>query len=218
MRDDMMNDLTQKLIIAMVAVPLLVAIFLTIKEAALVTTAIAITLVFANLDKFSRFKGVGIEAELRTVVDRAYAAIDELKELGLSLSGPIVDDMAVSGRMLQYIPLTHKLERVEKIAETLRKLGATPKEIDEACATIYGRVANDHIKAVLYALKVANPGKDSLFQGLGEGKMDSWERSALDKFIKDNVLNKSAETDEWILDEEYFRKNKKLRRPERWQS
>jgi len=48
---------------------------------------------------------------------------EQLKELGLSLSSPIVDEMAVSGRMLQDIPLKHKLERVEKIEDNLRKIG-----------------------------------------------------------------------------------------------
>jgi hypothetical protein len=68
-----------------------------------ITAAIFVALVFANLDKFSRFKGAGIEAELRTAVNEAYAAIEQLKELGLSLSSPIVDELAISGRMLQYI-------------------------------------------------------------------------------------------------------------------
>ena len=76
--------------------------------------------------KFSRFKGtfkgVGLEAELKTAVDEAYAAIEQLKELGLSLSSPIVDELAISGRMLQYIHLKYKLERVAKIADTLKKL------------------------------------------------------------------------------------------------
>lgn len=213
-----MNDINQKLIIALVILPVLVGIFRTPKEAGIVIVAIFLALCFANLDKFVRFKGAGFEAELRTAVDKAYAAIDELKELGLSLSGPIVDELAISGRMLQYIPLKHKLERVEKIKETLKNLGASPKEIDEACSTIYGRITNDHIKAILFALKTSNPGKEKLFEGIEEGKMDNWDKGQLETFIKDRELTKSSETNEWLLDLDYLLRTRKLRREKLWQS
>ena len=183
-------------------------------------TAICVALFFANLDKFSRFKGGagGIEAELRTAVNEAYAAIEQLKELGLSLSSPIVDELAVSGRMLQYIHLKYKLARVAKIAETLKKLGASEKEIEEVCSTIYERVTNDHLRRVLHSLRSSNPGKESLFEGLEDGKMDGWDKNKLEKFIKDSGLKKSEQTEEWIRDLDYFLKNRKLRREEQWQS
>ena len=97
-----MNALTLILIILLIVVPILLCFVRGAKEAAAVTLSISIALFFANLDKFSRFKGGGIEAELRTAVTEAYAAIDQLKELGLSLTSPIVDELAVSGRMLQW--------------------------------------------------------------------------------------------------------------------
>src|SRR5437762_11794238 len=98
-----MNDLTQKLIVALVIVPILVGIFRGWKEMGVTVGAIGISLFFANMDKFTSFKGGGIEAKLRTAVNDAYAAIEQLKELGISLSSPIVDELAISGRMLQFI-------------------------------------------------------------------------------------------------------------------
>jgi hypothetical protein len=131
-----MSDLNQKLIVAMVFIPVLLGIFRTPKEMGIAVGAIFLALCFANIDKIVRFKGAGFEAEMRTAVNKAYAAIEQLKDLGVSLSSPIVDELAVSGRMLQYIPLKYKLERVQKIAETLKKLGASQEEIDEVCSTI----------------------------------------------------------------------------------
>jgi hypothetical protein len=64
----MMNDINQKLIIALVILPVLVGIFRTPKEACIAVVAIFLALCFANLDKFVRFKGAGFEAELRTAV------------------------------------------------------------------------------------------------------------------------------------------------------
>jgi len=213
-----MNDLNQKLIIALVVIPILFGIFRSPKEMGIAVTAIVLALFFSNIDKFSRFKGAGIEADLKTVVDEAYAAIEQLKELGLSLSGPIVDEMAVSGRMLQYIPLKHKLERVEKIADTLKKLGALPGEIEEACSTIYERVTNDHTRRILHSLLDSNPGKETLFEGVKDGKMDDWDKEKIVNFINEHRLNKGEDADEGFLDLEYFLKNRKLRREDKWQS
>jgi hypothetical protein len=100
----------------------------------------------------------------------------------------------------------------------LKKLGASEKEIEEACSTIYQRVTNDHMRRVLHSLLSSNPGKQSLFQGLDHGKMDNWDKGKLEKFIKDNGLKKSEETEEWIRDLDYFLKNRKLKREEQWQS
>lgn len=213
-----MNDMNQKLIIALVVIPILFGIFRSPKEMGIALTAIVFALFFSNIDKFSRFKGAGFEAELKTAVTKAYAAIEQLKELGLSLSSPIVDELAISGRMLQYIPLKYKLERVAKIADMLKKLGASQGEIEEVCSTIYNRVTNDHIRGILHSLKNSNPGKDTLFEGINDGKMDDWDKAKIEKFIKENKLSKSKETDEWFLDLEYFLKNRKLRREDKWQS
>jgi hypothetical protein len=213
-----MNDLTQKLILSMVIVPVLFGIFRGPKEMGLAAAAITVAMFFANLDKFSRFKGAGIDAELKTAVSDAYAAIEQLKELGLSVSSPIVDELAVSGRMLQYLPLKNKLEQVEKIRQTLRKLGASDKEINETCSTLYDRVTEDHMGRILHGLRESNPGKESLFEGLDTGKMSGWDRSKLEKFINDNGLKKNGETEEWIRDLDYFLETRKLRREDEWQS
>jgi hypothetical protein len=213
-----MNDLTEKLIAALVIIPVLLAIFRGWKEMTVVAAAIGISLCFANLDKFSRFKGAGIEAELRTVVNEAYAAIGQLKELGVSLSKPIVDEMAVSGRMFQYIHLKYKLQRVATIAETLKRLGATDMEIEEACSTIYQRVTTDHINGAVRTLQKVNPGKEELFKGVLEGNIGFLDKAWLEKFIKENALVMNEETEEWIRDLDYFLSNKKLRREDKWQS
>jgi hypothetical protein len=213
-----MNDLNQKLIIALITVTALFGIFKGAKEVIAITAAFGVALCFANLDKLSKFKTAGLEVELRKAVNDAYAAIDQLKELGVSLSNPIVAEMAVSGRMLQYIHLKYKLEQVATIAETLKKLGASDKEIEGTCSVLYQRVTNDHMRKVLYTIKEANPDKQTLFEGLDAGKMDDIDRSKLENFIKNNALKTSENTKEAILDLDFFLKNKKLRRESEWQS
>jgi hypothetical protein len=210
-----MSYLTLILIVALVIVPILFGIFRRPKEMSIAAGAIIVALFFANLDRFSRFKGAGIEAELRTAVHEAYVAIEQLKDLGLSLSSPIVDEMSVG--LLQYYHVNYKLERVVKIKEALKKLGASEKEIEDACSSIYRRVTHDHMKRVLDCLLRSNTGKESLIKGLSDDETYNWDKSKLEKFIKDNELKKSEETEEWIRDLDYFLKNGKVRREEQWQ-
>ncbi len=213
-----MNELSQKLVLTLVIVPVLLGVFRTKGEMFLSITAIALALFFVNLDRFARFKAPGgFEAELQTAVTKAYAAIGELKELGLNLSAPIVDELALSGRMLQYIPIQFKLPRFQKIAANLKALGASPEEIARATETIYARVRTDHLARIAALLKNANPDKPAaMFDGL-TGRED-WDAKAFEKFIAENGLKEDDETKEWLLDLDYFRANLLVRRPERWQS
>jgi hypothetical protein len=213
-----MNELTQKLVVTIVVIPVLLGVFRSKGEMSLSILAIGLALFFVNLDKFTRFKAPGgFEAELRTAVDKAYAAIGELKELGLNLSAPIVDELAISGRIMQYIPLKFKLERVAKIAENLKALGASPDEIKKATETMYGRVTHDHLERIAAALKAANAGKPQAMFNELTGH-DDWDAKAFEKFIADNDLAEDEETRQWLLDLDYFRQNRKLRRDDHWQS
>ena len=141
-----------------------------------------------------------------------------MKKLGLVLTAPIVDELAVSGRMLQYIPLKYKLERVQNIADNLKKLGASQNEINDVCETIYSRVREDHIRRIIASLRETNPDKIDLLKNIFEKKLDEWDAPKIIKFINDNNLKKTKETDECFSDLEYFLKNKKLRREDKWQS
>jgi hypothetical protein len=78
--------------------------------------------------------------------------------------------------------------------------------------------ANSGIRGILYSLKSSNPGKEELFKGVNDGKMDNWDKGKIEAFIKENNLNKSEDTDEWFLDLDYFLKQRKLRREDKWQS
>ncbi|MGY3488743.1 hypothetical protein ACVW1C_006626 [Bradyrhizobium sp. USDA 4011] len=67
-----MNELTQKLVVALVVFPILLGVFRSKGEMSLSIVAISLALFFVNLDKFARFKTPGgFEAELKTAVDKA---------------------------------------------------------------------------------------------------------------------------------------------------
>jgi len=213
-----MSRLNTTLIIALVVIPTIFGALKMPAEMGWAIASIGLALIFANLEKFSRFKGAGFEAELRTAVDKTYAAIGQLKELSLVLSAPIVDELAVSGRMLQYLRLKYKLEHVEKISSALRKLGASESEIQDVCATMFQRVRSDHIRAALICLKKANKDKSAVFDGCEDWDVRDWDKDKLEAFIHEGALDKNEEVIEWIRDLDYFEQTKKLRREDKWQS
>src|SRR5437016_1000407 len=117
-----MNELTQKLIFALVVLPILIGIFRGAKEMSIVAGAVTVALFFANIDKFSRFKGGGIEAELHTAVKEAlFAGLDDgqmdgwdkskleqfIEKNGLKKNGETEEWL----RDLDYFLLNHKLRR-----------------------------------------------------------------------------------------------------------
>lgn len=54
-------------------------------EMGLATVAGATAAAFLHLDKISRFKGAGFEAEMKKAVEQAYATIDEMKKVSKPL-------------------------------------------------------------------------------------------------------------------------------------
>jgi len=82
---------------------LVVSIFLfglkgMVAEMGIAVAASAVFLAFANLDKFSKFKGAGFEAELRSVVNEANATVEHLKSVATPLLVTSVDLMTKDGR------------------------------------------------------------------------------------------------------------------------
>ncbi len=206
------------LISLLVIVPTAFGLFRMPAEMGIATAAISLALAFRNLDKFEKFKAPGFEAELRTAVEKTYAALEELKDLSLAVAAPIVDTLAITGVMLKYIPLKYKLQRVEKIRETLRKLGATEEEITKACSTMYDRLEADHRKRILLTLLNANGEKKQLFDGLDGWDTEEWDRARIQRFIEEHGLTKSKDVEAALLDLDHYSQTKTLRRPDAWQS
>jgi hypothetical protein len=209
------------LVLVMVVVPAIFGFKQMPTEMGIQIGAIALALFFLNIEKFVRFKGPGIEAEIReakTVVDKAYAALDDLKNLGLALAEPIINSYAVLGRLWQHIPLKYKLADIEKIKTRLQQLGASEIEITSVCSTMTSRLTEDHIRSTLNALKEANPDKESIFEGVNDWNFQSWDKGKLTAFIRDNSLKADGEPTEWIADLDQFLSKGTLRREDKWQS
>ena len=200
------------LILLLVSVPIALSVWGKMGAASLSLISLSFGLVFWNLEKFSEFSGAGFAAKLRTAVDEAYAAIDEVKSLALSISSPVVSLMAIESSF-QYLPLKYKLEYAEKISSSLHELDIEKERIDETLSTIYGRVEQRHIEKILWAMNEKLPQEEKLFQSRGEIVPEDWPLDA----VKRKCTELGVDVSEEIKDLEYFKETRKLRNPDAWQ-
>lgn len=206
------NTINFVLIIALVVIPITLAIIYKIDVALLGLMSLLFALVFWNLDKFSEFKGAGFAAKLATAVSDAYAAIGEVRSLAVSISAPIASLMAVSGSF-QYLHLQYKLEYAEQIRKNLKELNICDKEISFALSPLYERVNQDHIKKILWAMNGQLDDDHKLFSNYDEIEPELWPLDAIKREAKRLRIN----VDDKIEEYEYFKLNKKLLKPENWQ-
>ncbi len=186
----------------------------------LVIIAIIVALFFSNLDKFETFKFISklftLEAGLRQAISETYAALEQLKELALALSEPMIASLTMSGQMLRRLKLEYKLENVEEIADTLRKLGASDEEINHACGFIYRRVAIILIRVILDNIKPENWESSDIYKDFANWDLSEWDKTRIERFAAENSLMFTPEAKEWMADLDYFMQKKKLRRPDKW--
>ncbi|ARM31769.1 hypothetical protein [Prosthecochloris sp. HL-130-GSB] len=206
------NTVNFILIVALVVVPIALAVIEKTAAASLSLIALSFALVFWNLDKFSEFKGAGFAAKLNTAVSEAYAAIDEVKSLAISISSPVASLMAVSSSF-QYLHLKYKLEYAEEIRSSLKELKISEEKINSALSALYDRVSEDHIRKALWALNDQLDEGQKIFKNYDEIDPDSWPLDAIKRESKKLGVN----IDENIEEYEYFVQNKKLLKPENWQ-
>jgi hypothetical protein len=204
------------LIVALAAMPIALSIYKIQADMRFVLGGLFMALFFLNIEKFEFFKFIGLEARLKSVVEKTYAALDDLRELALALAEPIVEEQTINS--FQFIHLKYKLENVARIRIILERLGAEEGQVQSVCNVLYERVIVDHYRRILYSLSIANKDKEQLFEGFADWAFMEWNKSRVEKFIEDNSLNISGDVKEAMEDLEYFLLMKKLRREEVWQS
>jgi len=205
------------LILSLVVIPVAFASTGKLKESGLSILAIALALSFNNLDKFSKFKGAGFEAELNTAVNKTYAAIEQVKKLALSISDPIASSLATADTPLLFVHLKYKIEQIENIRKILQELEIPQKHIDETLNVFIKRVHRDHMKRLLTYTNNALSEQDKFFSYVDDVDTEDWSLEKVRSLLNEKTIEPSGELKEVILDLEYWEKNHKLRRENKWQ-
>jgi len=200
------------LILILLIVPVIVSINFGEVSASISLIAISFAIVFWNLEKFSKFKGAGFEAELRIAVDKTYAAIEEVKKLAISLSSPVASLLAIKNAF-QYLKLKEKLIYVKEIEASLRELNIDEKEINKATSILYDRVKDDHLRKILWSMNNKLEETDKIFKSYEDIVPSDWD---IDKIVKkSSELN--IDVNEEIKEYNYFIKTKELLNVDEWQ-
>ena len=178
----------------------------------------AIGMAFANLDKFSKIKGAGFEAELRKAVVEAYATTSSVKYLSAELAGSILGVIAGEGRW-GGMGLKRKLQLREEIDTALVKIGLNEKEIAESHKLFDQYLLWDHGRAIIDLMQKSDTADNKLRESLN--KLTDYKYLSVASPVEfENIRKqskmKNPEIVEKISDLEYFMANKKLRRPELW--
>ncbi|ENM5776423.1 hypothetical protein V4V55_003905 [Vibrio mimicus] len=101
-------------------------------EMGIAVAASAVFLAFANLDKFSKFKGAGFEAELREVVTEANATIEHLKSVTTPLLITSIDLMTKDGRWSDGDGINKCHDQFDKLVSLESEIGVTDSALDLA--------------------------------------------------------------------------------------
>jgi hypothetical protein len=100
-------------------------------EMGIAVTASGIFLAFANLDKFSEFKGAGFEAKLREAVNEANATIDNLKEVAKPLIKTNLFALAKAGRFSEGA-FNKNHDVYDQLAELQCKIGIEGQDLEKS--------------------------------------------------------------------------------------
>jgi hypothetical protein len=175
-------------------------------------------LAFAYIDKIKKFKGAGFEAELKDAVNEAYATIEKLQDIAVMLSEPIVTEVTMHKRTMEYIPLKYRYEQIKEIESSLLNLGVDKEKINKATNFFYSVYREDHIKKVAYAITQDQDASDELKQEMENYKEgDISVEFSISEFLATYDYKPSYEVAELIKDSEHYDKEKTFRRIDTWQ-
>ena len=150
------------------------------------------------------------KAQLDASVVNANQAIEQIKELGLVLAAPMLDEMATDKLVLSGggSTLEEDVAHMQKILSSLQKLGASQEQIDAIRLNMDLSVMRHLRRRVTVALQSANKHKASLFNHVSH--MHKWSKDQFESFIQENELNVPSEVNDNLTKLEYYTVNKKL--------
>lgn len=152
----------------------------------------------------------------REAEQKAITTADHMKKLAVALTDSVVTSLTVPGPF-QYVHLKYKIEQIDRISSILREIGVPQKSIDEAISTLVSRVRGDHMKRVLNLINMKLSNDKKLFKDISDIDISLWNINRARKIMKENAIESIGELRETILDMEFYEKNKKLRRENKWQ-
>lgn len=184
-------------------------------EMGLVIVAGAIAAAFLNLDRIERFRfrGAGFEAEMKRVVEEAYATIENLKALAKPLVLSTLNILTFSGRWGGMDP-HQKHELAEELERVAKSLSLHDKDLESAKEMFYRYHVWDHYTEFIDAISKEND--DSVKNRLAalryHESADYPSEELIIRTLGHAAEAVSPETKETLEDYLYYLKERRLRR------
>ena len=89
-------------------------------------------LIFVHLPQFKKFKGFGIEAELKQKIEEANETLERLREITVPIAHMLFTMVAKMGRWSSSIPRRQQYEITKKIENELKSNGVKPVHLEKA--------------------------------------------------------------------------------------
>lgn len=193
------------------------------KEMWAIIIAGSLAMAFCNMDRLTRFKAPGFEAEMRLKIDEAYATLDNLRELAVNVVDPLLTLLAMQDRVFQRIPQESKIEIKEEVVQSLNQLGVSQTKIKEVTKFFDAALIQDHLVRLSNMASKSDVVRETAKNRLKElADLNSSEHltrvdlTEITQLLGDAV-NSDPKVEETFLDLKYFLENRRLRRPDTWQ-
>lgn len=96
-------------------------------------TAAVLSLIFAFLPEFKKFKGLGIEAELLDKkIEETDKLLKQLRDITAPISEMLISSTARAGRWGSGMPRSQKYELLQRIENELKKCGVDDSQLEQA--------------------------------------------------------------------------------------
>lgn len=96
-------------------------------------TAAALSLIFAFLPEFKKFKGLGIEAELLDKkIEESDELLNQLRDITAPISEMLISSTARMGRWDSAMPRHQKYELLQRIERELKNCGINEEQLEQA--------------------------------------------------------------------------------------
>lgn len=104
-----------------------------VTAAAVTYSAAVLSLIFAFLPEFKKFKGLGIEAELLDKkIEEADILLSQLRDISIPIAEMLLSSTARMGRWDSGMPRHKKHDLVQRIERELRKVGVSDTQLEQA--------------------------------------------------------------------------------------
>lgn len=178
-------------IVSVFGIPIFLVFHNEYQKSGLVCLFSIILLLTLNADRIEAFKLWGLEAKLKQTIIEANATIGQLRDVALTMSRQIYNDIAFSGQVFTRISFDELYKNKTALDQALKNIGASEEEINKS-SNLWRLVAGRQMTALIF-MDEGRLEEDvrEKWEGLKQPYYEKGEDvppEKIEKFLNDNSL------------------------------